>query len=94
MNCPVEIAAILTDIITIGLLHIRTLGWSGNSQRCAIEADHIHNLPYLLINFAPQRLVYYWEAERASFVNQTPRSDLAVLEPLWQRLSPHVEALE
>src|ERR1043166_741489 len=44
MQCPPEIAEIVTQIISMGLLRIRASGWSGNADRCAIEADHLHNL--------------------------------------------------
>jgi len=90
-TCSTEIAEILTDILTIGLLRIRALGWSGNAERCAIESDHIHNVPYLLVHYSPDRLFYYWDVERASYISRTPASELAVWEPLWRQLNAHVE---
>jgi hypothetical protein len=93
MACSTEIARILSEILTTGLLRIRALGWSGNAERCAIEADHIHNVPDLLAHYSPERLVYYWDVERASYISQTPASELAVWEPLWRQLIGHVEAL-
>jgi len=93
MICPTEIAEILTEILTIGLLRIRALGWSGNADRCAIEADHIHNVPDLLAHYSPERLVYYWNVERPSYISQTPASELADWEPLWRQLNAHVETL-
>jgi hypothetical protein len=93
MTCPTEIAGILTEILTTGLLKIRALGWSGSAGRCAIEADHIHNVPDLLAHYSPERLVYYWDVERPSYIGQTPASELAVWEPLWRQLNGHVDAL-
>jgi hypothetical protein len=90
MTCSPEIAEILTDILTTGLLRIRALGWSGDANRCAIESDHIHNIPDLLANYSPERLVYYWEIERPCYIEQTPPPNLAVWQPLWQRLSEFV----
>ena len=90
MSCPAEIAEIIAEIIQTGLLRIRSLGWSGDAGRCAIEADHIHNLPGLLTNYSPDLLKYYWEVERPSYLGQTP-SDVACYERLWSRLSPHAE---
>jgi hypothetical protein len=93
MNDSSGIADILLEILTTGLLRIRALGWSGDAKRCAIEADHIHNLPHLVTHCDPDRLVYYWEVERPSYVNQTEPAQLAVWEPLWGQLQIHVEAL-
>ncbi len=52
MNCPPEVAEILLEILQNGLLRIRMLGWSDAGHRCAIEADHLHNLPHLLTHFS------------------------------------------
>jgi hypothetical protein len=93
MTSSTEIAEILTEILTTGLLRIRALGWSGNAERCAVESDHIHNLPDLLAHYSPERLDYYWNVERTSYIIQTPASELAVWEPLWRQLNAHVEAL-
>jgi hypothetical protein len=93
MTCSTEIAEALTEILTTGLLRIRFLGWSGNAERCAIEADHIHNVPDLLAHYSPERLDYYWNVERSSYISQTPAAELAGWEPLWRQLNEHIEAL-
>jgi hypothetical protein len=93
MTCSTEIAEILTEILTTGLLRIRAQGWSGNAERCAVEADHIHNVPDLLAHFSPDRLDYYWNVERYSYINQTPASELAVWEPLWRQLHEQLQPL-
>jgi hypothetical protein len=92
MNDSSEIAGILLEMLTTGLLRIRALGWAGDSRRCAVEADHIHNLPFLLRNCDPYGLAYYWEVERVSYIDQSGPDQLAAWEPLWQRLQIHVEA--
>ena len=83
MQCPQEIAAILGKILSAGLLRIRALGWNQNPDRCAIEADHLHNLPALLTNYRPELLDYYWRAERAGFVKASSCAEIAEFEPLW-----------
>ena len=93
VNCPSAIADVLTGILTTGLLRIRALGSSGNAQRCALESDHLHNVPDLLVHYSPERLTYYWEIERPAYINQTPHDELVVWEPLWRQLSGHVKAL-
>jgi hypothetical protein len=90
MNCPPEVAGILLEIIQTGLLRIRQLGWAHAPERCAVEADHLHNLPELLRNYSPALLTYYWEAERTAFVSQSAPADLTEFEPLWERLDRHL----
>jgi hypothetical protein len=86
MNCPPEIAATLVEILQNALLHIRARGWERDPVVCAREAEHVHNLPGLLTNYAPERLRYYWEVERPAFVAQSNPDSLALFAPLWQRL--------
>src|SRR4051794_3458263 len=87
MNCPPEIADILAKIIEAGILRIRTAAWAGDSPRCAVEAEHIHNLPGLLTNFSLEGLRYYWEVERPAFLTQCGGVSLATLDHLWQQLA-------
>ena len=56
MVCPPEIAEILLGIIEWGLIDIRVLGWDGHADRCAVEEDHIHNLPRLLADNRPSEI--------------------------------------
>src|SRR5262245_48383576 len=91
-SCPPEIAEILTEILETGLLTIRVLGWNGEADRCAVEADHLHNLPGLLANYCPEKLLYYWDVERVGYVEETPREFVAAWEPLWRTRERHVEA--
>jgi hypothetical protein len=93
MTGSTEIAEILLDILTTGLLRVRALGWSGNAEQCAIEADHIHNVPDLLAHFSSEKLAYYWNIERTCYMTQTPTADLVVWEPMWRQLKAHVEAM-
>jgi len=87
MHPPQEILKVLVEILTTGLLRIRTLGWSSDPQRCALEADHLHNLPDLIRDFSPTRLEYYRTAERETFMERSTPDDIRAFEPLWQRLS-------
>ena len=90
MGCPREIAEVVAEIIETGILRIRSYAWSSESERCAIEADHIHNLPAILMEFSLEKLGYYWDVERASYVDQTPSDQLPGWEPLWERLRDHL----
>lgn len=93
MSDSTEIKDVLQEILTTGLLRIRSLAWSGDAKRCAIEADHIHNLPHLLIQGDSDGLAYYWEVERTSYIDQSEPDQLRMWEPLWQRLQARVEAM-
>ena|SRR5437773_1235522 len=86
MNCPPEIAEILLAILRTGLLRIRALSWSNDSRRCAVEADHLHNLPSLLTDFSLDRLQYYWDAERVGYLSQSTKEEVVLFEPDWKRL--------
>jgi hypothetical protein len=87
MHCPPEIAEILCEILRTGLLRIRA---SRDAHRCAVEADHLHNLPDLLANYKPELLDYYWRVERVSFATRSSPEDVQAFEPLWKALAKHV----
>jgi hypothetical protein len=91
MNSPEEIREILLEILTTGLLRIRALAWAGDAKRCAIGADHIHNLLHLVASCDAGALAYYLEVERAAFVEQTGAEHISAWEPLWRRLETHTE---
>jgi hypothetical protein len=93
MNCPPEIAKILLEIIGIGVIRIRALGWSSNAARCAVEADHIHNLPQVISQYPPDALSYYWNVERAAFIEQSTAADRWQFEPLWEELAHRLPAV-
>jgi hypothetical protein len=93
MRCPPEISEILLRILEHGLLRIRALGWSGQAELCALEADHIHNLPGLLMDFSQERLAYYWTVERVGYSSVAPADQLVVWETFWQELQPHVDRM-
>jgi hypothetical protein len=86
MPCPPEIAEVLTEMIQQGLLRIRAYGWSGRADLCAVEADHLHNLPGLIADYSPDRLAYYWTVERRCFLQQMPEPERAMWEPYWDKL--------
>jgi hypothetical protein len=90
MHCPAEIAAIVLEILQWGLLDIRNHGWGGDAARCAVEADHLHNLPALLTDFQPEALKYYWEVERPLFIEKSSAEEVTHFEELWDELSHHV----
>jgi hypothetical protein len=90
MTCPDEIADILLEILKVGILRIRSFAWNENPARCAIEADHLHNLPDLLTNFSQDLLKFYWDVSRASFIQDSLSEDIIEFNSLWDRLATHL----
>ena len=84
MTCPPEIAAVVTEILTRGILRVRMAGWRGDAARCALEADHMHNLPNLLQRYSPELLSYYLDCEISSFLDKVGCDP--EFEPLWEQL--------
>jgi hypothetical protein len=87
MQCPPEIAAIVGEIIRTGLLRIRVLD---DVARCRSAAYHLHNLPGLLTDYAPELLDYYWTVERVGFIESSTPEEAQLFEPLWKLLAKHV----
>lgn len=93
MICPPNVREAIVDILTTALLRIRSFGTSGLAQNCAIEADHVHNLPQLLREYNPALLLYYWNVERPSFVeriSQFENIDDEAFTDAWNCLSRHL----
>jgi hypothetical protein len=91
MTCPPEIARVVLEILGSSALHIRAAGWSGDADRCALLADHIHNLPDLLADYSPDKLHYYWRAEKPAFEQAIGEQWRLAFQPLWEKLLPFVE---
>jgi hypothetical protein len=86
MMCPPEIAVVISEILQLGFLRIRAFGNQGDAQRCAIEADHLHNLPVLLSRYSTNLLHFYWDVERTAFLKQTSPNRASAFEALWLKL--------
>jgi hypothetical protein len=94
MNHREELVQVLSSILQTALLRIRAAGWSGDAQRCALEADHVHNIPAIIASGSDALLQSYWEVDRPAFVAQA--GQLSGFEPLWSKLEslmePHATA--
>ncbi|MBV8128821.1 MAG: hypothetical protein JO114_14330 [Planctomycetaceae bacterium] len=93
MHCPAEIATILLCILQTGLMRIRTLAWQGRAELCAIESDHIHNIPNLIMNYSPEKLFYYWDIERPEYIRQVSTEHSDGWDALWRRLGQEIEVI-
>jgi hypothetical protein len=91
MKCPDDVSLELAEILKWGLLRIRTSGYQGDGRRCVQESDHIHNLPGLLVDYAPQLLAFYWNTERPLLIKQLGIAECKPFDDIWSRLKPLVE---
>jgi hypothetical protein len=77
---------IYCDILYWGLINIRS--HANDAERCAAEADHLHNIPELLRHFDNEELHrFYWNAMRPSFIGQSKPEWLGRFEQLWEELA-------
>jgi len=90
MNCPPDIARILLAILEVGLLRIRALGWNREAEQCALEADHLHNIPSLLAHFSEDQLQAYWHSMRGGIVS-SKSSHAGDFDRLWDQLARYVK---
>jgi len=84
MTSEEDIKRLLLNLLRTGLLRIRAFGWEVQAERCAIEADHIHNLPDLVRSPRLELLIYYFDHERPAYMKRVPDSE--AFEPDWLRL--------
>ena len=79
MTCPPEIAAIVADILKLGLVRIRN--GSISPAQMQVEADFLHHLPDILGSYDPLRLWYYWDTERICYLrNLDPTRNILGME--------------
>jgi hypothetical protein len=68
---PEEVVRALVEILRIGLLRIRGLGNAGNAAECSTEADHLHNIPFVLQSPSRDSVSFYWTVCRPAFLSAT-----------------------
>jgi hypothetical protein len=74
----------LLSILREGLLRIRARGWDGDAEQCAIETDHLHNVPELIRTLKPELLRYYYEIERPAYLSRVKTAQF--FEPHWNQI--------
>jgi hypothetical protein len=84
--------AIYVQILHQGLLRIRDSATLGHLQYCAVESEHLHNIPSLIGETNEERHKYYFEQERDYYLARLDRSipgldfTLRRYDELWTRL--------
>jgi hypothetical protein len=80
-----ELDTVLLRILHKGILRIRVQGFAGLANQCALEADHIHNLPLLILKPTLQEISYYFDVTRIGFIKSA--DDTREFEADWNRLA-------
>lgn len=92
-GCPEEVKEVVLDILYKSALAIRLAGLHGDAKYCALEAEHIHNLPGLLKNYNVEKLRYYLEAERPDYLGNLKKlqgQNAPTYEDHWRRLEKYI----
>jgi hypothetical protein len=87
MNTPPIVQTSLLTILKIGLLNIRYYADGRNLERCAIEANHLHNIPGLLEKFSIDLLKFYIDVERTQYIRETKDQVLEEIRDAWTELT-------
>ena len=86
-----EVNSAIARILSTSLVRIRSQGALGDYKSCEVEADHVHNLPNLLVHFSDELLAFYFNVERKQYVAQSggeyPKSYDADWSVLAERLT-------
>ena len=83
MQTPPNIQASVLRILKLGLLNIRSYAEGGELERCAIEANHLHNIPSLLDHFSVELLKFYLDIEMPQYVRETNNQVLEEFRRSW-----------
>ena len=92
-NCPAEVADAITSILRESILLIRMAGSGDDADYCAVEANHIHNLPSLLRSYNRSRLERYLDWAQTTYASGfQKRFDRppAVFISEWERLENYL----
>jgi hypothetical protein len=80
----------VAEILYRGLLFIR--GTPGSDvERCSLEADHLHNLPGLLLEESIPLLNYYFKLERPDYLARVSGPIPPGYEAQWKIIGDFLE---
>ncbi len=87
-----HIHGLYLQVLRTAVLNIRLLGEQGRAKQCAIEADHVHNIPELLQTGNPGMEQYYWDVERTNCLRQADPVLASIFKPLWDQIEESRES--
>ena len=85
MTLDEEAKNVLLEILRIGLVRIRNYAFSGLTENCGYEADHLHNLPELIQSFNWDLLKYYIRCQRSN-ISSIPEYNIEHFKVHWDEL--------
>lgn len=91
MDCPPEVCKPILEILRTGLARIRTFGHTGDSQRCFVESDHLHNLPGILISYSIGAINYYITVEKKIFLGNSAGTSTSDFENSWCEIQKYLD---
>lgn len=75
------------DMLHVGVLNARRAAAEGDARQAFAEADHIHNLPDLLMSMDDEeKHRYYWEVIRPGYISISKPEWAKRFERLWREL--------
>jgi hypothetical protein len=83
---------VYVQILHYGIVSLRNASLGGNSRYCQVESEHLHNIPSLIGETNEARHAYYFDGERASYLEHVDHSApeskfaLARYKELWAEL--------
>lgn len=83
---PEKRRRVYLQILERALLNIRGHANRGNSTQCALEADHVHNIPQMLIDDNEKEEVHYWNTMRAGYLRDSDPEITTIFNELWREL--------
>ena len=69
----------------------RRAGAHKDSERCEVEASHIHNMPSMIKDYKDGKLLYYFDIEVPLFISRSDGVNINCFEPLWEDLRQYIE---
>jgi hypothetical protein len=85
-TAPNEIVGPIVEIIGNGIGHARMYAWAGDAAQSAIESDHVHTLPWLLLKYTPEGLRHYLEVMRPGYLKYSKKEASSMFQLHWDRL--------
>lgn len=88
-----EVKTAVANILKQALLRIRIEASVASNKSCEIEADHVHNLPDLLINYSDELLKFYYDIERTSYLRECKENYPSQYDGDWNTLARRLNKL-
>jgi hypothetical protein len=86
-ECPEQVQIRLLAILQLGLLNIRSCAERQDHIRCGAEANHLHNIPALILDFSQDKLQFYMSIEVPQYLQDINNQASSEMRQLWKLLT-------